>query len=319
MTPHPTHLRTGLCLISLVLGLAVSTTPSAQTYKQRQQGVGHAAMAIEAYAKSVSQCHYDPAVGRALAEVERFFEQTQPYAWQKAKREAPYGLNMTNNMCQAITGRAGGMDCKAYGTLVSNGLFFTMATGKADPVVMAEMERLANDGGRPRTGAGPSSPSANAGSKSTTSTYEAGSFPLSAKDVGATIKELKGIDTDYAVATGTVTRDDAEEYCTRDPGGMMTAHGGKLSLEQCIASILEERKGKVYRVEADCAERAMRINGERTYRLDAIDLRSSDRPGFWLSEDGEVIEGASAAGDLLLDMRFKLVCPARWEEVRKAK
>lgn len=153
----------------------------------------------------------------------------------------------------------------------------------------------------------------------TSPAYEAGSFPLSAKDVGATIKELKGIDTVYAIAIGTVTRGDAEEYCTRDPGGMTVANGGKLSLEQCIASILEERKGRVYKVEADCAEGAMRINGDKTYKLEAIDLRTSDRPGIWLSEDAEVIEGASAADDLLLDMRFQLVCPARWKEVRKPK
>jgi hypothetical protein len=153
----------------------------------------------------------------------------------------------------------------------------------------------------------------------TSQAYEAGSFPLSAKDAGATIRELKGIDTVYAIATGTVTRGDAEEYCTRDPGSMTVANGGKLSLEQCIASILEERKGKVYKVEADCPEGAMRINGDKTYKLEAIDLRTSDRPGIWLSEDAEIIEGASAAGDLLLDMRFQLVCPARWKEVHKSK
>jgi hypothetical protein len=88
----------GLIGLTFTFGLNLTETASAQTYRERQQQIELAVLALTAYEKSLSLCDYDSAVGKAFAEVDQFFEQTQPYAWQKAKRATPYGLNIASNV-----------------------------------------------------------------------------------------------------------------------------------------------------------------------------------------------------------------------------
>ena len=62
----------------------------------------------------------------------------------------------------------------------------------------------------------------------------AAEFPLSSKGWQATVVKLEGVNVSKALAVGEVKRENAEEYCERDPGGETIQYGGKLSKEQCV-------------------------------------------------------------------------------------
>lgn len=300
-------------LVGLIITLCLSTAASAQSYKERQQGIGNAAMAVEAYEQSVDQCHYEPAVGQALSALEQYLEATQSYAWQKAKREAPYALNGAANMSQIIKGQTGELDCSAYGTIVSNGLFLSLSIAKMAPTPMSEIDRLANGGGRRKTAAANPTPKSQAKPTTSNQGFETGSFPMSMKGVGATLKELKGIDTTNAYAAATVTRGDAEEYCTRDPGGMTVDTGGKLTREECIAETLKSEKSTVYQVKANCQTgKVDDVNG-RTLTLVETQGDEDDRTGVWRDLMGTTFDRLSDPRITILEMQFAMMCPARWK------
>lgn len=321
MTHKHHQCPSGLFRVAAIAGaltLASTGAASAQTYKQQAQQVGMAAVAIAAYEKSASQCYYEPAVGRAFAALSEYFSASQTYLWEKAKREAPYALNGMSNMAQVMKGQVGEMDCKAYGTLVGNGLFLTLAVTRADPAVMQELDRLGQGGGRPRAGAGASSSPPATGSQGATSAYETGSFPISAKDVGATIKELKGVDTPDAYMAGTVTRGDAAEYCTRDPGGMTVAGGGKLTHEQCVTQILNENGSNLYQVRANC--QIGRVDDLHGRMLTLVEAKGdgSSRTGIWKDQMGVTFDSLSDPRITILEMQFGMMCPARWKGQQSA-
>jgi hypothetical protein len=305
-------------LAGLIFTLCLSTAASAQSYKERQQNIGNAAMAVEAYEQSADKCHYEPAVGRALSALEQYLEDTQSYAWQKAKREAPYALNGASNMSQIIKGQAGELDCSAYGTFVSNGLFLSLSIAKMDPTLMSEIDRLADGGGRPKTSSASPTPKSQERPTIPNQAFETGSFPMSMKGVGATLKELKGIDSTNAYAAATVTRGDAEEYCTRDPGGMTVDTGGKLTREQCIAETLKSEKTKVYQVKANCQTgKVDDVNG-RTLTLAEIQGDGDNRTSVWRDLMGTTFDRLSDPRITILEMQFAMMCPARWKGQQSA-
>jgi hypothetical protein len=284
-------------LAGLIITLCLSTAASAQSFKERQQGIGNAAMAVEAYEQSADQCHYEPAVGRVLSALEQYLETSQSYAWQKAKREAPYALNGASNVSQIIKGQTGELDCSAYGTFISNGLFLSLSVAKMDPTLMSEIDRLANGNGRRKTASASSPPQGKPANSN--QGFETGSFPMSMKGVGATLKELKGINSTNAYAAATVTRGDAEEYCIRDLGGMTVDAGGKLTREECIAETLKSEKSNVYQVKANCETGAVDTFDRRSFSLLDVKVEGEDRSGQWKDASGEAFDSLTNPKALL--------------------
>ena len=134
-------------------------------------------------------------------------------------------------------------------------------------------------------------------------------FPLSIKGWQATLTRLEGVNTSKALAVGQVRDQNAREYCERDPGGITTRYGGKLSQEQCIQDVLRQEQGKLYSVSADCPRKVL-LSHIGSYTL----LGQSDqgfRHNIWRNNlTGQILDGSNASGAPLLDAQFQLLCPA---------
>ena len=135
-------------------------------------------------------------------------------------------------------------------------------------------------------------------------------FPLSIKGWQATLIRLEGVNTSKALAVGQVRYQNAKEYCERDPGGITTRYGGKLSQEQCIQDVLRQEQGKLYSVSADCPRKIL-LSHIGSFTL----LGQSSEQGFkhnlWRNNvTGQILDGSNASGAPLLDAQFQLLCPA---------
>ena len=131
-----------------------------------------------------------------------------------------------------------------------------------------------------------------------------GSFPVHTR-IGGTVTELTGINSSQASAAGAVTTADAQEFCARDPGGVTIEYGGRLTIEQCVASTLREYS-RVYRISADCNQ--MRINStEGVFELYFPD--NMDLPPRWMDSSGDTLDWSSASGAFTISAQFRLLCP----------
>ncbi|ARO28509.1 hypothetical protein NXC14_CH00501 [Rhizobium sp. NXC14] len=82
---------------------------------------------------------------------------------------------------------------------------------------------------------------------------QAADFPLaSCAGWNGTLVSMTGTDSSTAVMEGKVKQADFREYCERDPGGETIAHGGKLTVKQCVAAYTKTNGKDTYRSTANC-------------------------------------------------------------------
>jgi hypothetical protein len=135
-------------------------------------------------------------------------------------------------------------------------------------------------------------------------------FPLSIKGWQATLTRLEGVNTSKALAVGQVRYQNASEYCERDPGGITTRYGGKLSQEQCIQDVLRQEQGKLYSVSADCPRKIL-LSHIGSFTLLSQSSEQGFRQNLWRNNvTGQILNGSNASGAPLLDAQFQLLCPA---------
>ncbi|MBN9981568.1 hypothetical protein GR210_31595 [Rhizobium leguminosarum] len=130
------------------------------------------------------------------------------------------------------------------------------------------------------------------------SAAQAADFPLaSCAGWNGTLVSRTGTDSSTAVMKGKVTQANFREYCERDPGGETTAHGGKLTVKQCVATYTKANGKDTYRSTANCIEGTLSFVPPRGEPL---------RVTFPLPEDADV---SCASGMPPLIEQFKLLCP----------
>lgn len=143
-------LRHILCVV-IALTMGMSMTAMARPNKTKMEStVENAALGVFAYDKSKEQCHYEPVVGRTLSLIENKMKEMAPLYWQKAISEAPLAMNYAANMAKIQGESRENGDCKVHGLFVGQALFLSLSIGMMDPVVMSEMDRLFQGGGRAR-------------------------------------------------------------------------------------------------------------------------------------------------------------------------
>jgi len=126
-----------------------------------------------------------------------------------------------------------------------------------------------------------------AGAGSAQEIGQPGSFPLaSCKGWSATLTELQGKDTSNATMRGVLTTADAKEYCERDPGGETVVHGGKKTLADCIAGVLNDARSTVppgteVSASADCKRGTIVSASEKQYQLIRVEREASDADLTW--------------------------------------
>lgn len=123
-------------------------------------------------------------------------------------------------------------------------------------------------------------------------------FPLaSCAGWDGTLVSRTGTDSRNAVMEGNVNQANFQEYCERDPGGETTAHGGKLTVEQCVAMYMKEDGKDTYRSTADCRKGTLSFvpSGGEPLRVT-----------FPLPEDADV---SCASGMPPLLKQFTMLCP----------
>ncbi len=131
-------------------------------------------------------------------------------------------------------------------------------------------------------------------------------FYLSTKGYSAEIVKVSGKNSEDATMVGVVVKSGAKEYCTRDPGGVTTQYGGKLSVAQCVAQVLQEEKGKLYSANANCLKKTI-SSDVGTHKLVKYDDVGS--PVWYDLIDGVVLDGSSASGAPVLTEQFRAMCP----------
>ncbi|MEI1247083.1 hypothetical protein [Rhizobium aouanii] len=130
------------------------------------------------------------------------------------------------------------------------------------------------------------------------SAAQAADFPLaSCSGWNGTLVSRTGTDSSTAVMAGKVTQADFQEYCERDPGGETIAHGGKLTVEQCVAKYTKTNGKDTSRSTASCSEGTMSFVPPRGKPLHVT---------FPLPEGSDV---SCASGMPPLIEQFKLLCP----------
>lgn len=141
-------------------------------------------------------------------------------------------------------------------------------------------------------------------------------FPLSVRGWQATIVKLSGVDSSEAMAMGQVKRNNAEEYCERDPGGETIENGGKLTKEQCVQKVLKEEKGKTYSISANCSRKIITTSGLGVFSLKG---KATNAIGYldyvWFDiQSGEILDGSSASGAPVVEEQFRILCPSYIED-----
>jgi hypothetical protein len=125
----------------------------------------------------------------------------------------------------------------------------------------------------------------------------------------ATLQQVSGRDTDKAELTAHVTQADAQEYCSRDPGGETVAYGGKETLQECVNNVMKQESSKVYRATADCPGKA--INS--TNGVYGFVQRTCDDKNYcfnqWKDPTGKILEDDAASGVGVVDQQFQTLCP----------
>ncbi len=133
-------------------------------------------------------------------------------------------------------------------------------------------------------------------------------FPLSAKAWQATVVQIEGQNSSRALAVGEVQRNNAEEYCERDPGGITKQYGGKLTKEQCVQNVLGKEKGKRYAASADCPRKTIKTSWDETFV--AIGKDSFGQHKWQNVYTGKILDGSNASGAPVVEGQFKMLCPA---------
>ncbi len=141
-----------------------------------------------------------------------------------------------------------------------------------------------------------------------TKTAMAEEFPLSSKGWQATIVNIEGVNSSKALAVGKVNRANAEEYCERDPGGITTQYGGKLTKEQCLQKVLAKEQGKLYSASADCPRKTIKTSWDETFT--AIGKDASGNYIWRNVHSGKVLDGSNASGAPVVEGQSKMLCPA---------
>ncbi|ACI53463.1 hypothetical protein Rleg2_0162 [Rhizobium leguminosarum bv. trifolii WSM2304] len=132
----------------------------------------------------------------------------------------------------------------------------------------------------------------------TLSTAQAADFPLaSCAGWNGTLVNRTGTDSRNAVMEGNVNQANFQEYCERDPGYETVAHGGKLTVEQCVAMYLKESGKDTYRSTADCRKGTLSF-----FPASGEPLRAT----FPLPEDADV---SCSSGMPPLIKQFTMLCP----------
>jgi hypothetical protein len=140
-------------------------------------------------------------------------------------------------------------------------------------------------------------------------------FLLSEKAYQATIVKIEGINSSKALAVGEVRRDNAKEYCDRDPGGTTKQYGGKLTKEQCVAQLLKAEQGGRYWASADCPRRTISISHLGTFTLVGQSFKDGLPEYKWRNtKSGEILDGSAPSGALLVEAHFRKLCPAYMTE-----
>ncbi|MBB4254329.1 MULTISPECIES: hypothetical protein [Rhizobium] len=130
------------------------------------------------------------------------------------------------------------------------------------------------------------------------SAAQAADFPLaSCAGWNGTLVSKTGTDSSTAVMEGKVTRADFQEYCKRDPGHETTAHGGKLTVKQCVAEYTKTNGKDTFRSTANCSEGTLSFEPSAGEPL---------RVTFPLRENSDV---SCASGMPPLIEQFRLLCP----------
>ena len=136
----------------------------------------------------------------------------------------------------------------------------------------------------------------------------AAEFPLPSKGWQATVVKLEGVNSSNALAVGEVKRENAEEYCERDPGGETRQYGGKLTKEQCVQKVLTQEKGKLYSARADCPRKTIKTSWDETFTAIGKDSFGNYR---WRNiYSGKALDGSNASGAPVVEGQFNLLCPA---------
>ncbi|WP_434711979.1 hypothetical protein NMA58_00690 [Rhizobium sp. YTUHZ045] len=132
----------------------------------------------------------------------------------------------------------------------------------------------------------------------TMSPAQAKDFPLaSCAGWNGTLVSRTGTNSSTAVMEGNVNQANFQEYCERDPGGETTAHGGKLTVEQCVAMYMKENGKDTYRSTANCCKGTLSFFPPGGEPL---------RVTFPLPEDADV---SCASGMPPLIEQFTMLCP----------
>ncbi|MGG7581739.1 hypothetical protein [Rhizobium sp. Nf11,1] len=132
----------------------------------------------------------------------------------------------------------------------------------------------------------------------TMSPAQAKDFPLaSCAGWNGTLVSRTGTNSSTAVMEGNVNQANFQEYCERDPGGETTTHGGKLTVEQCVAMYMKENGKDTYRSTANCRKGTLSFFPPGGEPL---------RVTFPLPEDADV---SCASGMPPLIEQFTMLCP----------
>ncbi|MBY5407956.1 hypothetical protein HFO98_05595 [Rhizobium leguminosarum] len=132
----------------------------------------------------------------------------------------------------------------------------------------------------------------------TMSAAQAADFPLaSCSGWDGTLVSRTDTDSSAAVMEGNVTQANFQEYCERDPGYETKAHGGKLTVKQCVAKYTRSNGKDTFRSTANCSE------GTLSFEPSA---GKPWRVTFPLPENSDV---SCASGMPPLIEQFRLLCP----------
>lgn len=141
---------------------------------------------------------------------------------------------------------------------------------------------------------------------------QAANYPVSSKGAQATVVAKSGIDSDSASVTGQVLNADLHEYCDRDPGGMTTRYGGKMTLAQCVAQMAREVGGKKYSSYANCRLGLVTSHWGKTYKLVSRAWSYGSWDYVWRDKSsGVILDGSNASRAPTVTSIYKLLCPSR--------
>ncbi|WP_108396917.1 hypothetical protein [Devosia submarina] len=130
---------------------------------------------------------------------------------------------------------------------------------------------------------------------------------ISSKGPSASIVELNGVGTDNATLQARVSDVGAREYCERDPGGMTTAYGGSLTLEQCVQQTINADFAANLFASADCSRGLLKDASGRTLQYVGKDEFGTAR---WFDLDArEEIGSCGACNDAASTSQFEAMCP----------